>query len=170
MSKKSWTLSKEQKAQMQSELLACPNVWGAHWKIGQKYGVNRATVRYYIRKLGIPSPQHINKGHTCKYVGCDNPAMASGFCSNHRRRKVKHGDVGVNISHDLERRKPAHNLKLTPQQVREIRANHTDTLKVLAERYGVTPMNISCIKHYKTWKDLDAIEQQLDYNDQTEGK
>lgn len=46
------------------------------------------------------------------------------------------------------------NAKLTEEQVLEIRANKTDTYKVLGQKYGVYDSMISDIKNYNNWKHL----------------
>lgn len=83
--------------------------------------------------------------HTCDNPPCCNPGhLIPGTHAENMR--------------DMAERERTPRRKLTAGDVRVIRRSRADgeTVTALAERFGITPSNVSQIVHLKTWKHVEA--------------
>ncbi len=92
--------------------------------------------RVEYEKRVRPILEGLTLDHLCKERGCVNPAHLQP----------------VSLAENCRR---GSRTKLTPEQVREIRAS-PETQHVLARRYGITQGHVSRIKSGHVWRGLEV--------------
>ncbi len=122
-----------------------PDRYGTFGIGGKMYLSHR--VAYELHKGNIPSGVHVL--HTCDIPYCVNPEHL--FLGTHQdnmtdKERKGRGNQCEGKSHG--------NAKLTEHDVMEIR-NSTETLKVLAVKYGVSFSLIGHIRNRRAWKHVN---------------
>jgi predicted DNA binding protein len=86
--------------------------------------------------------------HKCRNRHCVNPEhLETGTIAENNADKVRDGTTTRGTKHALA--------KLTEDQVRAIRARHTEIHRKLAEEFGITQSAVTNIIHRRTWKHLE---------------
>ena len=110
--------------------------WGTKWR----------THRLALELEGVDTTGHLVL-HSCDNPACCNP--------EHLRLGTPQDNMDDKVNRNRQSRGGTNGFgKLTEQQVLEIRAIRGMTRKEIAERYGVTEMNITNIINRKTWKHI----------------
>ena len=102
---------------------------------------------YFLANSELPASPLIVR-HKCRSRNCVNPDhLESGTPSENELDKVRDG------THKRGERN--NNVKLTENQVREIRKRHSETQQDLAKEFGVSQVSISLIIRKKNWAWLE---------------
>ena len=108
-------------------------------------GTTRYAHRVAYRLVKGPIPTGLDVCHLCDVRACVNPAhLFVGTRADNMQDAARKGRVG--------------SAKLTPEDVRAIRAD-TRPQVAIAASYGVVQTTISSIKRGKTWRHVTAPEQ-----------
>ncbi len=128
--------------------------YGRFWLNGSTYRANR--ISYFIRHGVDPGEKLVC--HICDNPGCVNPDhLWLGSDQDNSRDRDQKG-------HGVDRRGSKHGAsKLTEQDVREI-LESSESHKVLAHRYGISPGIISEIRHGKLWQHVEGSRLPVDLN------
>ena len=99
-------------------------------------------VSWLLSNRSIPEG-HVLR-HKCRNRHCVNPEhLETGTVAENNADKIRDGTTNRGIKHPM--------VKLTEEQVREIRARATESQTLLAEEYGVSNRAISQIITRKRW-------------------
>jgi len=103
-------------------------------------------ISWFLTGYTIPEGHLIR--HKCRNRHCVNPEhLETGTYADNEADKIRDGTDNRGIKHVLS--------KLTEDQVRVIRARHTESGKKLAEEFDVSRATIHGIILRQTWKHLE---------------
>lgn len=110
-------------------------------------GVLQPIYRFVYEASNGPIPLGMHIRHTCDEPRCINPEhLETGTHADNMRDKIERGRQS--------RGERVNTVKLTPDQVRAIRADRITPAVILGETYGCTGSNIRSIRNGASWRHL----------------
>jgi hypothetical protein len=113
-----------------------PGYGGFMMRSGYKTTAHRAAYLIYVG----PIADGLDVDHLCRVRLCVNPAHLEAVT---HLENVRRGEPGA---------RGRHWMKLTPDQVRQIRARRGESCTALGLEFGVTPSAICYVRRGDTWK------------------
>lgn len=118
--------------------------YGYLWLQNKDIGAHR--ISWLLAGNTIPEGHLIR--HKCRNRHCVNPEhLETGTYKENQMDRVRDGTDSRGEKHGQS--------KLTEDQIRAIRARHTENQRGLAKEYGVSQRAIFDIIHRRTWKHLE---------------